>query len=96
MKYKWDPKKAEVNFKKHGVSFEIASTVFDDPHHISLVDHSSSIKEERWVTLGLASDRRTLVVIHTYLTLIHGDEVIRIVSARKATKHERRQYEEGI
>ena len=97
MKYEWDVKKAAINFKKHGISFELGSTVFDDPHHISVLDESSSFNEERWVTLGLASDSYTVVAIHTYFTTTtRSNEVIRIISARRATKKERKQYEEGI
>lgn len=95
MKYEWDAEKAKANFKKHHVSFELAITIFDDPLHLSVVDRPSSSKEERWVTIGLAADQSTLIVVHTYFLRIN-DEVIRIISARKATKSERKQYEEGI
>lgn len=90
----WDSNKAQANIKKHGVSFEVASTVFNDPHHLSVLD-SKDHGEERWVTIGLAADKKTLVVVHTYLDSA-TDEFIRIISARKATKKERKNYEEGI
>ena len=90
----WDPSKAQSNLDKHGISFEMAATVFNDPHQLSVLD-SKARGEERWVTLGLAADRRTLVVVHTYLDA-GADEYIRIISARKATKKERQNYEEGI
>jgi uncharacterized DUF497 family protein len=90
----WDSKKAQTNIKKHGVSFEIASTVFNDPHHLSVLD-SKDRGEERWATLGLAADKKTLVVVHTYFDSA-TDEFIRIISARKATRKERKSYEEGI
>ena len=96
MRYDWNQQKANLNFKKHGVSFELATTVFDDPHHLSSVDGLSSIGKERWATIGFAADKKSLVVIHTYATVIHGEEVIPIISARKATRREKRQYEEGI
>ena len=94
MYFEWDPAKARENLKKHRVSFEMAVTVFDDSLHLSIVD-SATAREERWVTIGLAADKRTLVVVHTYRAR-RGAEVLRIISARLATKHERRQYEKGI
>jgi uncharacterized DUF497 family protein len=94
MKFLWDPIKAKLNLKKHLISFELAITVFDDPYHLSSLDSGAS-KEERWVTVGLAADRATLIVVHTYVKQI-DDEMIRIISARKATRSERRQYEEGV
>ncbi|MCB0391976.1 MAG: BrnT family toxin [Bdellovibrionales bacterium] len=90
----WDPNKALSNIKKHRVSFEVAATVFNDPYHLSLLD-SKSQGEDRWVTIGLAADKKTLVVVHTYIDS-DSDEFIRIISARKATKNERKSYEEGI
>jgi len=94
MRIEWDPSKAASNIKKHRVSFEIAATVFDDPYAISIEDRGST-HEERWVTMGLAADERTLVVIHTWRDAIDR-ELIRIISARRATKRETKQYEEGI
>lgn len=96
MRYEWDTKKAAINFNKHGISFEMGATVFEDPYHISILDDSSSSREERWVTLGIASDAKTVVVVHTYYVEVSEGEAIRIISARQATKSERRQYEEGI
>ncbi|MCB9024763.1 MAG: BrnT family toxin [Bdellovibrionaceae bacterium] len=90
----WDPIKATINIKKHGISFEVAATVFNDPHQLSLLD-SKGHGEERWVTIGLAADKKTIVVVHTYMDSESG-EFIRIISARKATKKERQNYEEGI
>lgn len=95
MLFEWDPEKAENNVKKHGVSFEIAQTVFDDPFHLSLLD-AKHHDEERWVTIGRSVHDKTLVVVHTYCTIEHGQEFIRIISARKATRQEMRQYEERI
>ncbi|MBM4251915.1 MAG: BrnT family toxin [Deltaproteobacteria bacterium] len=94
MRIEWDLSKAAANIKKHRVSFEVAATVFDDPYAISIEDHGSS-HEERWVTIGLAADERTLVVIHTWRDTT-DKELIRIISARRATKREAKQYEEGI
>ena len=94
MYFEWDADKARVNLKKHRVSFEMAVTVFDDPLHLSIVDMASTA-EERWVTVGFAADRRTLVVVHTYRVRT-GTEILRIISARLATKRERRQYEKRV
>lgn len=95
MLFSWDTTKAERNIKKHGVSFEVAQTVFDDPFHLSILDAKSG-GEERWVTIGLGASLKTLVVVHTYIVVHEGQEFIRIISARRATKKEVRQYEEGI
>jgi uncharacterized DUF497 family protein len=86
----WDPVKAQTNLKKHQVSFEEASTVFDDPLFITFLDVEHSFEEERYITLGLSKAKRLLLIAHT-----ERDEVIRIISARKATKNERRFYEEA-
>jgi len=94
MYFEWNRIKAATNLKKHGVSFEMAVSVFDDPLHLSIVDFAT-VQEERWVTIGMAADQRTLVVIHLYKDR-REDERIRIISARFATKHERRQYEKGV
>jgi uncharacterized DUF497 family protein len=85
----WDPVKAEVNLRKHQVSFEEASTVFDDPLFITFLDVEHSLDEERYITLGFSQRNRLLLVAHAE----RGD-AIRIISARKATKNERRFYEE--
>ena len=95
MLFEWDPGKSELNLKKHKVSFTLAATIFDDLLHLSIPDHTSR-DEARWVTIGLAADQATLVVVHTHRSTKTGNEVIRIISARKATAKERRQYEEGI
>jgi uncharacterized DUF497 family protein len=76
------------------VSFETASLVFDDPYHLSIQDRHENT-EERWQTLGLVGGVVVLVVAHTYREDGWGDEVIRIISARKATAHERRRYEQN-
>lgn len=95
MLFSWDAKKAEANLKKHRVSFEAAQTVFDDPFHLSILD-ARSRGEERWVTIGQTASQKVLVVVHTYRIIEDHREMIRIVSARKATPKEARQYEEGI
>ncbi len=94
MKFEWDQDKNRANRVKHGVSFETASLVFDDPYHLSVQARHEG-PEERWQTLGLAGGVVVLLVAHTYRESDRGEEVIRIISARKATAHERRRYEQG-
>ena len=95
MLFSWDAEKSELNLRKHGVSFELAQTVFDDPLQLSVLD-SRKHHEERWITIGRCADTNTLVVVHTYHAENHDIEIIRIISARKATRKEIKQYEEGI
>jgi len=92
MRFEWNPQKAEINFHKHKIDFETASQVFNDPLAISIPDREHSKGEERWITLGRAKGANPLlVVIHTYRDL-GSDELTRIISARKATAKEHRQY----
>jgi uncharacterized DUF497 family protein len=91
MRFEWDEKKNRTNRQKHGVSFETAQLVFDDPLHLSRPEHEEN-GEERWQTIGVVEGVLVLVVAHTYRDEGH-DEVVRIISARKASKYERRQYE---
>ena len=86
--FEWDEKKAYQNIKKHGVSFEEAATVFSDPLSITIYDPLHSKDEDRFVILGMSNKNRILVVVHT-----DRDDRIRIISARKAIKKERKQYE---
>ncbi len=90
--FEWDPKKAKTNIKKHKVSFEQAATIFKDPRAISIYDYMHSDNEDRWVTLGLASNGSLLVVNHTFKQLDNNNAVIRIISSRKATKRELTQH----
>jgi len=92
MRFEWDSKKNLTNIRKHGVSFEEAQEVFDDPLHIAVLDHRFSYFEERWITIGRTEKRRLIVAAHLYFDH-EGEEVIRIISAREATPNERRQYE---
>ncbi len=87
MKYQWDPKKSESNKKKHGVYFSDAATIFSDP--FLLYNEDDSQKEKRFRALGMDACFRILVVVFTW----RGDD-IRIISARKATPRERKQYED--
>lgn len=93
MNFEWDPGKNSSNVNKHGVSFEKAQEVFEDPLHLSLLDERFSYFEERWITMGQARDGEVLIVAHFY-SIEHEVERIRIISARRATKIERKQYEE--
>jgi len=90
LEFEWDDDKAKSNRKKHGVSFEEASTVFGDPLSRTIHDPVHSGEEDRFVTLGESERGRLLVVVFT-----DRDDRIRIISARVATKRERNDYEEG-
>jgi uncharacterized protein len=92
MNYTWDPEKDAINRSKHGVSFETAALVFEDPLHLSVLDRIVA-GEGRWRTMGLVNGLVILIVAHTYLEQ-DGQETIRIISARKATRRERKHYEE--
>jgi hypothetical protein len=94
MRFIWEERKSRRNLAKHKVSFGTAMLVFDDPRAISRLDRIEH-GEERWQTLGLAGGIVVLLVAHTYHDE-DGEEVIRIISARKATPHERKMYEQGI
>jgi uncharacterized DUF497 family protein len=92
--FEWDPAKAKVNLKKHGVSFEQAVTVFRDPQAVSVFDHDHDEQEDRWVTVGTAAQGNILLVIHTFFESARDQEYnVRVISARRATKPEQRQYE---
>ncbi len=90
--FEWDPQKAAANARNHGVSFERAATVFRDSEALSLYDRAHSESEDRWVTLGLDSQGQLLIVCHTWRETGEGAASCRIISARKATKTEARQY----
>lgn len=90
MRFEWDPVKAASNLSKHGVSFEQACTVFGDPLSATARDPDHAIREGRWLTFGMSSDGQLLVVAHAD----RGGK-LRIISARVATRHERKIYEEG-
>ncbi|MFH0924326.1 MAG: BrnT family toxin [bacterium] len=92
--FEWNPEKAKVNIKKHGVRFEYSATVFKDPQAVSIYDDDHSINEDRWITLGIASNGILLTVHHTYNQVDDKNVVIRIISSRRATSFEKRQYEE--
>jgi len=91
--FEWDPSKARQNAREHRVTFERAATVFLDPDTLSVFDSEHSQDEDRWITLGLDRTGILLVVCHTYREETETSAMIRIISARKATKNEVRQYE---
>jgi uncharacterized DUF497 family protein len=90
MEFEWDPKKSEMNWKKHGVSFHDAATVFADPLAITFPDPEHSLGEHRLLTFGHSNMNHLLVVSHT-----DRNNKTRIISARRATKNERAIYENG-
>jgi len=94
--FEWDPKKARNNVRKHKISFERATTAFRDPHLLSIPDEEHSKSEERWITMGLDENGVILVLSHTFLKTDRTVSRIRLISARKATRRETKQYEEGI
>ena len=90
MEFEWNPHKAQINIKKHNISFAEATTVFNDPIAQTFDDPAHSIDEQRFITIGYSSNNKLIVLAHT-----DRGEKIRIISARKATPKERRFYERG-
>lgn len=96
IEFDWDLAKARSNLAKHGVRFEDAMGVFADPLALSRLDDHPGAGEERWITLGVAAVGKLLLVVHTHLELSGDRMAVRIISARRATRRETRQYEEGL
>ena len=92
--FEWDTDKAKTNLMKHDVSFEDAASIFRDPKALTLFDDSHSEDEERWITFGLSSSGKLLVVNHTFKEIDSRKCIIRIFSSRKANKSEAKQYGE--
>jgi len=90
VEFAWDSAKHEANVKKHGVGFHEAATVLEDPLSTTFPDHSHSVEEHRFVTIGISERGRLLVVAHS-----EDDDTTRIISARRATRREREFYEQG-
>ncbi len=90
--FEWDPTKAKSNFRKHKISFERASEIFLDPFMLSVFDKTHSTNEDRWITLGKDRNNVTIVVVHTFRDIDLDNSTIRIISARRATKREDKQY----
>ena len=88
MRFAWHDEKAKSNAKKHGVSFDEASTVFADPLAVVIAD---AVNEERTIIIGLSTRHRVLFTVFVEIS----DDEVRIISARRATPHERKKYEEG-
>ncbi|MCY7321177.1 MAG: BrnT family toxin [Phormidesmis sp. CAN_BIN36] len=90
MRFEWNPDKAEANYEKHDVSFEEATTVFNDLLSVTFPDPNHSVGESRYVIIGVSRFGQLLIVSHT-----DRGERLHIISARKATRQERKFYEEG-
>jgi uncharacterized protein len=95
IEFDWDPAKAASNFAKHAVSFEEAMTVFRDPLARSMLDPDDTAEEERWVTLGEGATGKLVLVVHTWSEVPPDRLAIRIISARRPTRNEARQYREN-
>jgi uncharacterized protein len=87
LQFEWDAQKAKLSYKKHGVSFDEAKTVFNDPYSITTPDSEHSADEDRFIDIGLSTQGRLLVVVYT-----ERKERIRIISSRNATKRESQIY----
>jgi hypothetical protein len=99
MRYGWDERKNRENQRKHGgISFELATLVFEDPDCLIELDRVDEAGEQRWHALGTVSVRpgigAVLLVVHVYKEDSHGEEIIRIISARRSDKHEYRRNQE--
>ncbi len=90
--FDWDPVKANQNLRNHRISFESSSEVMVDPQAVSIPDDEHSEEEERWVTLGRDRSGRLLAIVHTFVEVSLSECKIRMISARKATKREIKQY----
>jgi uncharacterized protein len=95
IEFDWDPVKATTNFTKHDVAFEDAMTVFADPLALSRLEGARRTEEERWVTIGMSGNADLLLVVHTHVEFAEDHIYIRIISARRPTKKERRDYEQS-
>ena len=90
LSFEWDESKAKSNLAKHGVSFEDASTVFGDPLSLTILDPAHSQAEDRFIIIGRSHQQELLIVVHTE----RGDN-IRVISARRGSRSERKRYEES-
>jgi uncharacterized protein len=93
IRFEWDPVKARTNLRKHDVSFEDAMHVFEDPYALFEQDRADEAGELRWQALGLAGEAAVVLVAHTVREEGEG-EVVRLISARRATRKERTRYEQ--
>jgi uncharacterized DUF497 family protein len=95
IEFDWDPAKALSNVAKHEITFEEAMTVFRDPLAQSILDPDHDPDEERWVTVGEGSTGNLLLVVHTWVDVNPDGAAVRIISARRPTRNEARQYREN-
>ena len=93
LRFEWDPVKARTNQRKHGLSFEDAMHVFDDPYALFELDHADELGELRWHAIGLIGEVAVVLVAHT-IRQEAEDEIVRLISARRATRQEPKRYEE--
>jgi uncharacterized protein len=93
MKFEWDENKNQLNYKKHGIWFEEAQTIWTDEHSLEFNNPEHSEKEERYLRVGRSTNKKILLVVFCER---HDGKIIRIISARKATRTERVHYEKGI
>ena len=93
--FDWDPTKEASNSTKHGVSFELAMTVFRDPLAATILDTTHGADEERWITLGESANGTLIVAVHTWVQTSADHAFVRIISARRPSRREARQYKEG-
>ena len=93
LRFEWSDEKNRLNIKKHNISFEDAKEVFFDPMHIAKLDHRFDYFEERWITIGKTTKDKVVVVANMIFD-DSGEEIIRIISARKANHKERNFYEQ--
>jgi uncharacterized DUF497 family protein len=93
--FDWDPNKEASNRTKHGVPLELAMTVFRDPLAATILDNEHGADEERWITLGESANGTLIVVVHTWVQTSADHALVRIISARRPTPREARQYKEG-
>lgn len=89
MNFEWDPRKADINLQKHGISFQEAATVFGDPLSVTVDDPDHSHQEDRYITIGWSNRRKLLIIAHT-----ERPNSIRLISARELTPSEKKAYEE--
>ena len=92
--FDWSPSKERQNIRKHGINFRRASTIFRDPFQLSIYDEEHSNDEDRWITMGIDNSGVVQVVIHTFEQIDDFSCNIRIISARKATNKETKQYQD--
>ena len=94
--FEWDEIKAAANLRKHGVPFELAATVFNDPGLLTVADLEHGETEERWFSIGLASNGAVLSIVYLWSESDPAATKIRLISAREATRTEMRYYEENL